>query len=107
VAASLVAGAVLAAVADLPARVAATVTAFGGGTLLAAVALQLVPAADRSAGPWLTGAGLLAGTLVYVVLGGTLLVHASPRSSARRRRCRPARCSRWSRSRSSRTASPR
>jgi ZIP family zinc transporter len=38
VAASLVAGAVTAAVLRLPARVVAVVTAFGGGVLLAAVA---------------------------------------------------------------------
>jgi ZIP family zinc transporter len=66
VGASLVAGALLAALLELPERVAATVTAFGGGILLAAVALELVPEADREAGPALTAAGLLAGTLVYV-----------------------------------------
>jgi ZIP family zinc transporter len=66
VAASLVAGAVVAAGVSLPSRLAATVTAFGGGTLLAAVALQLVPAADSGAGPGLTAAGLAAGTLAYV-----------------------------------------
>jgi zinc transporter, ZIP family len=66
VAASLVAGAVTAAVLRLPARVAAVVTAFGGGVLLAAVALELVPDADKRAGLWLTAAGLLAGTLIYV-----------------------------------------
>jgi len=47
-------------------RLAATVTAAGGGTLLAAVALQLVPAADQGAGPALTALGLAAGTLAYV-----------------------------------------
>ena len=31
----------------LPARVAATITVFGGGVLLAAIALELVPEADR------------------------------------------------------------
>jgi zinc transporter, ZIP family len=66
VAASLVAGAVVAALVDLPSRFAATITAFGGGVLLAAVALQLVPAADSAAGPGLTAAGLAAGTLAYV-----------------------------------------
>jgi ZIP family zinc transporter len=66
VAGSLVAGAVLAAAIELPARLAATVTAFGGGILLAAVALQLVPAADSGAGPGLTALGLAAGTLAYV-----------------------------------------
>jgi zinc transporter, ZIP family len=66
VAASLVGGAVLAAAIELPARLAAAVTAFGGGILLAAVALQLVPAADSGAGPGLTALGLAAGTLAYV-----------------------------------------
>jgi zinc transporter, ZIP family len=66
VAASLVAGALVAALVELPSRVAATITAFGGGVLLAAVALQLVPAADSAAGPGLTAAGLAAGTLAYV-----------------------------------------
>lgn len=66
VGASLVTGAVAAAGLRLPERVAATITAFGGGILLAAVALELVPEADRAAGPLLTAAGLIAGTLVYV-----------------------------------------
>jgi len=69
VAASLVAGAVLAAAVELPARLAATITAFGGGTLLAAVALQLVPAADRGAGPALTAnCGPRDNIAVYVAL---------------------------------------
>jgi ZIP family zinc transporter len=51
VAASLVAGAIPAAAIELPARLAATVTAFGGGILLAAVALQL---AYVGADAWLT-----------------------------------------------------
>jgi zinc transporter, ZIP family len=63
---SLVLGAVVAAVLQLPERVAATLTAFGGGVLLAAIALELVPEADREAGAALTAVGLLAGTLVYV-----------------------------------------
>ncbi len=45
---------------------AALVTAFGGGVLFAAIALELVPEADAGAGTALTAAGLLAGTLVYV-----------------------------------------
>jgi zinc transporter, ZIP family len=66
VALSLVAGALVAARLRLPERVAATLTAFGGGVLLAAVALELVPGADAEAGTALTTAGLVAGTLVYV-----------------------------------------
>jgi len=64
---SLVVGAVAAASFRLPERLAATLTAFGGGILFSAVALELVPEADREAGAALTALGLLAGTLAYVV----------------------------------------
>jgi ZIP family zinc transporter len=66
VGASLLLGAAAAAVLSLPSRVAATLTSFGGGVLLAAVALELVPEADDLAGTWLTAFGLVAGTLVFV-----------------------------------------
>jgi zinc transporter, ZIP family len=66
IAASLVAGGLVAAVLNLPERIAATVTAFGGGTLLSAIALELVPEADKQAGVALTALGLALGTLVYV-----------------------------------------
>jgi zinc transporter, ZIP family len=66
VGASLVAGAAAAAVLTLPARVAALLTAFGGGVLLAAIAFELMPEADREAGVALTIAGVLAGMVVYV-----------------------------------------
>jgi zinc transporter, ZIP family len=66
VAASVVAGAVAAAVLRLPPRVAALVSSFAGGVLLAAVAFELVPATDERAGLWPTAVGLLAGTLIYV-----------------------------------------
>src|SRR3954451_20532637 len=65
VAASLVAGALTAAGLELPSPLAAFVTAFGGGILLSAVALELVPAGGDGAGPWLPPIGLLAGALVY------------------------------------------
>jgi ZIP family zinc transporter len=68
VASSLVAGAVVAARVKLPSRAAAGLTAFGGGVLFAAVALELVPEADAEAGVGLTAAGLLGGTLVYVLV---------------------------------------
>ena len=74
---------------DLPSRVAATITAFGGGTLLAAVALQLVPAADKGAGPGLTALGLAAGTLAYV--GADAWLTRDPGMKEMRRRA-----SRWS-----------
>jgi ZIP family zinc transporter len=63
---SLLLGAVAAAVGRLPERIAATMTAFGGGVLLAAVALELVPGADLEAGLGLTAGGLIVGMLVYV-----------------------------------------
>jgi ZIP family zinc transporter len=66
VAGTLLAGAVVAARAKLPAGFSALVTAFGGGILLAAIALELVPEADERAGLWLTAAMFGAGTLVYV-----------------------------------------
>jgi ZIP family zinc transporter len=66
VGASLLAGALVAATVSLPPKVSAVVTAFGGGVLFAAVALELVPDADAEAGPGLTAAGLLAGMVVYV-----------------------------------------
>ncbi len=66
VAASLLAGGIAAALLRLPERVAATITAYGGGILLAAIAFELVPEADRQAGVGLTALGLIAGTLVYV-----------------------------------------
>ena len=63
---SLVLGAVLASFTGMHVRIAAELTAFGGGVLLAALALELVPEADAAAGPALTVAGLLAGTFIYV-----------------------------------------
>jgi zinc transporter, ZIP family len=66
VGASLLAGAVAAALLRPRASLAATLTAFGGGILFAAIALELVPDADAEAGVALTATGLLAGTLVYV-----------------------------------------
>lgn len=59
-------GAAAAVILRLPSRVAALVTAFGGGILFAAIALELVPEADARAGTALTAAGLVAGTLIYV-----------------------------------------
>jgi zinc transporter, ZIP family len=83
VGASLVAGALAAAFLRLPERVAATLTAFGGGLLFAAVALELVPEADAEAGPALTAAGLAAGTLIYV--GADAWLNREPSTRAMRR----------------------
>ena len=66
VGASLFAGALVAALHRLPEWVAALLTAFGGGILLSAVALELVPESDAEAGAVLTACGLIAGALVYV-----------------------------------------
>ena len=66
VAASLLFGGAVAALLKLPDRLAALITAFGGGTLLAAIAFELVPEADERAGLAPTALGLLAGTLIFV-----------------------------------------
>jgi ZIP family zinc transporter len=66
VGASLVLGAVVAVVLHLPERIAAVVTTFGGGILVAAVAFELVPEADAEAGAWITAICLLAGALLFV-----------------------------------------
>lgn len=66
VALSLALGALVAARLRLPPRLAALITASGGGILLAAVALELVPEADAQAGTALTVGGLLLGAIVYV-----------------------------------------
>ena len=59
-------GAFVASATRLPAAAAAIITAFGGGALLAAVALELVPEADAQVGASGTALGLFAGMLVYV-----------------------------------------
>lgn len=83
VAASLLLGALVAAFTNLPERLSAIVTAFGGGILLAAVALELVPEADARAGQAVTAAGLLAGALAYVGADAWLTREASMRSMRR------------------------
>jgi ZIP family zinc transporter len=80
---SLVLGALAAVLWRLPERVAATLTAFGGGILFAAIALELVPEADEGAGTALTACGLLAGTLVYV--GADAWLSREPDTRAMRR----------------------
>jgi zinc transporter, ZIP family len=63
---SLLVGAAVAVAFRLPSVAAALITSFGGGVLLAAIALELVPEADAGAGTALTAVGLLAGTVTYV-----------------------------------------
>ena len=69
---SLPLGAILAATLHAGVRVAAELSAFGGGILFAAVALELVPEADAEAGAALTAVGLIAGTLLYVAIDALL-----------------------------------
>jgi zinc transporter, ZIP family len=64
---SLLAGALVAARIRLPERIAALVTTFGGGILLAAIALELVPEADERAGATATALAFLAGAFAYVL----------------------------------------
>jgi zinc transporter, ZIP family len=83
VAASLVAGSGVAAAVRLPSRVAASLTAFGGGLLFAAVALELVPEADDRAATWVVSVGLIVGTVLYV--GADWLLTANEKRAAMRR----------------------
>ena len=69
---SLVAGAAAAAFSGMHNKLAAQLTAFGGGILFAAVALELVPDADSEAGTTLTALGLIGGAVVYVAVDGWL-----------------------------------
>jgi zinc transporter, ZIP family len=89
---TLLAGALAAAQLRLPARVASGLTAFGGGLLLSAVALELVPEADAAAGTVVTAAGLAAGTAVFVAADAWL--HRDPGMSAMRRAAQQARAGR-------------
>jgi ZIP family zinc transporter len=91
IAASLLIGALGAIALTLPGRVAATITAFGGGTLIAAIGLQLVPAADSQAGLALTAGGLLVGTLAYV--GVDVWLTREEGMMDMRRACQAAACS--------------
>jgi hypothetical protein len=77
---TLFAGAVVAARVQLPARFSAFVTAFGGGILLAAIALELVPiiAAGRSRAFTVSLLGAIGVSLVgATILGATVLSDAS------------------------------
>ena len=80
---SLFAGAGVAVARQVPARVAALVTSFGGGVLLAAVAFELVPEADERGGTIITALGLLGGTLVYVAADGWLTRNATVKEMRR------------------------
>jgi zinc transporter, ZIP family len=83
VAASLLVGAIVASRTTLPPRVAAIVTAFGGGILVASVALELIPDADEGAGPTLTAIGIAIGTIIYISADAFLTREQSPREMRR------------------------
>lgn len=64
---SLLLGTLLAAWREVAEQLAAAVTAFAGGALIAAVGLEIVPDADDRAGAVLTALGLGVGALAFVV----------------------------------------
>jgi zinc transporter, ZIP family len=64
----LVGGAVAGAFLPLWERIATTVTIFGGGILLGALAFDLVPEAESHAGVWRTAAGLAVGALLFLAV---------------------------------------
>ena len=91
IAASLLAGALVATRTALPPRLAAAITAFGGGVLLSAIALELVPDADQAAGPWLTAAGMLAGRWsTWPPIAGSTATSGRPPCAAPDTRRQPA-----------------
>jgi ZIP family zinc transporter len=63
---TLLVGAAVAAWHEVPEEIAAAITAFAGGALVAAVGLELVPDADEHAGALLTALGLVAGAGLFV-----------------------------------------
>jgi len=73
---SLVAGALVASVTEMRARITAAVTVFGGGALLAAVAFDVVPRADREAGLAWTAAGIVGRWFALALLSGIALALA-------------------------------
>jgi hypothetical protein len=83
--ASLLAGALVAARFRVPTRLAAMVTAFGGGILVSSVALELVPDADEGAGIRLTAIGIAVGALIFVGADALLSRAETPRLVRRSR----------------------
>lgn len=78
---TLVVGALVAWLADLPRVVVAAVMAFGSGVLFSALAFDLVDEAERSGGLVATLVGLLAGAAAYVAANEAL----NRRGAARRK----------------------
>jgi len=92
VGASLLIGSIAGAFLRLPGFVTGAVTAFGGGVLFAAVALELVPEADELAGVGLSAGGLAAGTAVYIAADWAL--SRDPSAAAMRRALHAAKAGR-------------
>ena len=63
---ALVVGALAGVLLPLWERVATTLTIYGGGILLGALAFDLVPEAEEHAGRWVTTAGLVVGALAFL-----------------------------------------
>lgn len=80
---ALIIGALVGVFAPMWERVATTLTVFGGGVLLGALAFDLVPEAERHAGRWLTGGGLIAGALLFLAVDW-LLTRGKQREELRR-----------------------
>src|SRR6478735_2637175 len=64
---ALVVGALVAWLVDVPQRIVASVMAFGAGVLISALAFDLVDEAERSGGLLPTVAGLIAGSVAYLL----------------------------------------
>jgi ZIP family zinc transporter len=64
---ALVVGALVAWVVDVPARIVASVMAFGAGVLISALAFDLVDEAEASGGLLATVIGFLAGAVAYLL----------------------------------------
>ncbi len=64
--AALVLGALVAWFVQVPARIVASIMAFGAGVLISALAFELIDDAERTGGLGPTAAGFLGGALVYV-----------------------------------------
>lgn len=65
---SLLIGAVIGYYFNLPSKIISSIMAFGSGVLISAVSFDLVDEAFKQGGMIATGAGLLAGSLIYTLL---------------------------------------
>lgn len=79
---ALVLGGGLGAAWQAPRWLTGVLLAFASGTLLAALSFELFPEAVALSGLWPSGAGLLAGGAVFVVLNTLLDAQAAPAASA-------------------------